>query len=406
MQDAKVEARIRRKFRSVSIELNERRRRQWAAAEARDAGWGGISLVARATGLSRPTIMAGLKELDLSVKCRAVAAARVRSPGGGRRPLTQSDPGLLEALERLIDPVTRGDPMSPLRWTCKSTANLAEELTGQNHPITDRTVAMLLKQNGYSLQSNRKSREGTSHPDRNAQFEYINRQVRAFQKRQQPVVSVDTKKKELVGEFKNPGVEWQPQGQPQEVNVHDFPDKKLGKAIPYGVYDLAGNEGWVSVGIDHDTAEFACASLLRWWNEMGSARFPRATELMITADGGGSNSSRNRLWKKSLQGLADELGMILKVCHFPPGTSKWNKIEHRLFCFITKNWRGRPLTTYEVIVNLIASTTTTTGLIVRAALDTRQYDTGIAVTDEELEHLRLTRAKFHGEWNYSIKPRR
>ena len=406
MQDAKVEARIRRKFRSVSIELDERRRRQWAAAEARDAGWGGISLVARATGLSRPTIMAGLKELDLSVKCRAVAAARVRSPGGGRRPLTQSDPGLLEALERLIDPVTRGDPMSPLRWTCKSTANLAEELTGQNHPITDRTVAMLLKQNGYSLQSNRKSREGTSHPDRNAQFEYINRQVRAFQKRQQPVVSVDTKKKELVGEFKNPGVEWQPQGQPQEVNVHDFPDKKLGKAIPYGVYDLAGNEGWVSVGIDHDTAEFACASLLRWWNEMGSARFPRATELMITADGGGSNSSRNRLWKKSLQGLADELGMILKVCHFPPGTSKWNKIEHRLFCFITKNWRGRPLTTYEVIVNLIASTTTTTGLIVRAALDTRQYDTGIAVTDEELEHLRLTRAKFHGEWNYSIKPRR
>jgi Rhodopirellula transposase DDE domain len=406
MQDAKVEARIRRKFRLVAVELDERRRRQWAAAEARDVGWGGISLVARATGLSRPTIMAGLKDLERSAKSRLVAAARVRSPGGGRRTLTQSDPGLLEALERLIDPATRGDPMSPLRWTCKSTAKLAEELTRQKHPVSDRTVAMLLKQSGYSLQANRKSREGSSHPDRNAQFEYINRQVRAFQKRQQPVVSVDTKKKELVGEFKNPGEEWQPQGQPQPVNVHDFPDKKLGKAIPYGVYDLAGNEGWVSVGIDHDTAEFACASILRWWNEMGSARFPRATELMITADGGGSNSSRNRLWKKSLQGLADELGMTLKICHFPPGTSKWNKIEHRLFCFITKNWRGRPLTTYEVIVNLIASTTTKTGLIVRAALDPRQYETGITVSDEELEHLRLTRAKFHGEWNYSIKPQR
>jgi hypothetical protein len=406
MQDAKVEARIRRKFRLVAVELDERRRRQWAAAEARDVGWGGISLVARATGLSRPTIMAGLKELELSAKSRLVAAARVRSPGGGRRTLTQSDPGLLEALERLIDPATRGDPMSPLRWTCKSTAKLAEELTRQNHPVSDRTVAMLLKQSGYSLQANRKSREGSSHPDRNAQFEYINRQVRAFQKRQQPVVSVDTKKKELVGEFKNPGEEWQPQGQPQPVNVHDFPDKKLGKAIPYGVYDLAGNEGWVSVGIDHDTAEFACASILRWWNEMGSARFPCATELMITADGGGSNSSRNRLWKKSLQCLANDLGIALKICHFPPGTSKWNKIEHRLFCFITKNWRGRPLTTYEVIVNLIASTTTKKGLIVRAALDPRQYETGITVSDEELEHLRLTRAKFHGEWNYSIKPQR
>ena len=406
MQDAKVEARIRHKFRLVAVELDERRRRQWAAAEARDAGWGGISLMARATGLSRPTIMVGLKELELSAKGRVAAAARVRSPGGGRRTVTQSDPGLREALERLIDPATRGDPMSPLRWTCKSTAKLAEELTRQHHPVTDRTVAMLLKQSGYSLQANRKSREGSSHPDRNAQFEYINRQVKTFQKRQQPVVSVDTKKKELVGEFKNPGAEWQPQGQPQQVNVHDFPNPKLGKAIPYGVYDLAGNEGWVSVGIDHDTAEFACASVLRWWNEMGSARFPRATELLITADGGGSNSSRNRLWKKSLQGLADELGMTLKVCHFPPGTSKWNKIEHRLFCFITKNWRGRPLTTYEVIVNLIASTTTKTGLIVRAALDPRQYETEISVSDAELEHLRLTRAKFHGEWNYSIKPRR
>jgi hypothetical protein len=406
MQDAKVEARIRRKFRLVAVELDERRRRQWAAAEAREVGWGGISLVARATGLSRPTIMAGLKDLQLSSKSRAVAAARVRRPGGGRRALSQADPGLLEALERLIEPATRGDPMSPLRWTCKSTAKLAEELTRQNHPVSDRTVALLLKQSGYSLQANRKTREGSSHPDRNAQFEYINRRVSAFHRRRQPVISVDTKKKELVGEFKNPGEEWHPQGRPETVNVHDFPDPKLGKAIPYGVYDLACNEGWVSVGIDHDTAEFACASIQRWWNEMGSARFPRATELLITADGGGSNSSRNRLWKKSLQSLADELDITLHVCHFPPGTSKWNKIEHRLFCFITKNWRGRPLTTYEVIVNLIASTTTKTGLTVRAALDPRRYETGIAVSAAELAHLRIVPARFHGDWNYSITPRR
>jgi hypothetical protein len=406
MQDAKVEARIRRKFRSVAVELDERRRRQWAAAEAQELGWGRIALVARATGLSRPTIAAGLKELQLSSKSRATVAACVRCAGGGRRKLTQSDPGLVEALERLIEPSTRGDPMSPLRWTCKSTAKLAEELTQENHPVSDRTVALLLKQSGYSLQANRKTREGTSHPDRNAQFEYINHRVRAFHRRGQPVISVDTKKKELVGEFKNPGEEWHPKGQPEKVNVHDFPDPKLGKAIPYGVYDLACNEGWVSVGIDHDTAEFACASIHRWWNEMGSARFPQATELMITADGGGSNTSRNRLWKKSLQSLADELDITLHVHHFPPGTSKWNKIEHRLFCFITKNWRGRPLTTYEVIVNLIASTTTKAGLTVRAAIDPRRYETGIAVSDEELAHLRITRARFHGDWNYSIKPRR
>jgi len=287
----------------------------------------------------------------------------------------------------------------------KPHVEILKSLVSLQDEETRRTVAMLLKQSGYSLQSNRKMREGSSHPDRNAQFEYINRQVISFQKQQQPVISVDTKKKELVGEFKNPGAEWQPKGQSPEVNVHDFPDKKMGKAIPYGVYDLACNEGWVSVGIDHDTAEFACASIQRWWNEMGSARFPRATKLLITADGGGSNSSRNRLWKKSLQCLADELGMTLNVCHFPPGTSKWNKIEHRLFCFITKNWRGRPLTNYEVIVNLIANTTTKTGLTVRAALDQRQYETGIEVSDAELENFRITRAQFHGEWNYSIKPR-
>lgn len=406
MHDAQAEARIRRKYHLVAVELDERRRRQWAAAEAREVGWGGVSLVARATGLSRPTIRAGLRELELSSKYRAVAVTRVRSAGGGRRKLTESDPGLLEALERLIDPTTRGDPMSPLRWTCKSTAKLAEELTRLNHPVSDRTVAMLLKQGGYSLQANRKMQEGKSHPDRNAQFEYINRQVLSFQKQQQPVISVDTKKKELVGDFKNPGEEWQPKGRPAQVKVHDFPDPKMGKAIPYGVYDLACNEGWVSVGIDHDTAEFACASIQRWWIEMGSARFPRATKLLITADGGGSNSSRNRLWKKSLQRLADELEITLSVCHFPPGTSKWNKIEHRLFSFITKNWRGRPLTAYEVIVNLIANTTTNTGLTVRAALDTGCYATGIEVSDEELKRLQIVRARFHGEWNYTIKPRR
>jgi hypothetical protein len=322
----------------------------------------------------------------------------IRHPGGGRKPLTQTDPGLGQALEALVDPVTRGHPESPLRWTCKSTSNLAAALVGQNHPVTDRTVARLLKQAGYSLQANRKTQEGASHPDRNAQFEYIGRRVTACQKQGQPVVSVDTKKKELVGEFKNAGQEWNP-------NTHDFPDKKMGKAIPYGVYDLASNEGWVSVGIDHDTARFAAASILRWWREMGSARFPRATKLMITADGGGSNSSRNRLWKVALQELANETDLKLQVCHFPPGTSKWNKIEHRLFCFITKNWRGRPLTSYQTIVNLIGSTTTKTGLTVRAALDTTQYETGIKITDQELAHVNCKRAAFHGDWNYTIRPK-
>lgn len=360
-----------------------------------------------ATGLARNTVASGVRELvqrreqgDLAI------SSRLRQPGAGRKRITETDPLLLHALEELVDPVTRGHPECPLRWTCKSTAKLAEELTRQNHPVTDRTVATLLKRAGYSLQASRKTREGSSHPDRNAQFEHINKQVLAFQKQNQPVISVDTKKKELVGEFKNPGQEWQPKGEPEKVKVHDFPDKRLGKAIPYGVYDLASNEGWVSVGIDHDTAQFAVASIRRWWTEMGSRRFPGANKLLITADGGGSNSSRNRLWKKSLQELADELEMTLQMCHFPPGTSKWNKIEHRLFCFITKNWRGRPLTTYEVIVNLIASTTTKTGLVVRAATDPHQYQTGVEVTDEELARLQITPSKFHGEWNYSIKPRR
>jgi hypothetical protein len=407
MRDATQAERIRRKYEALSPLLDERVRRQWAAAEAIAAGWGGLSMVAAATGLARNTIAVGIGELEhrRDHPLEPVGSG-IRNPGGGRKRLALMDPGLQQALDALIDPVTRGHPESPLLWTCKSTSKLAEELVGQNHPVSDRTVAMLLKEAGYSLQANRKTREGSSHPDRNAQFEYIGRQAIGFQSKGQPVVSVDTKKKELVGEFKNGGREWNPKGKPREVNTHDFPDKKLGKAIPYGVYDLASNEGWVSVGINHDTAQFAAASILRWWREMGSVRFKRATKLMITADGGGSNSSRNRLWKVALQELANETDLELQVCHFPPGTSKWNKIEHRLFCFITQNWRGRPLSSYQTIVNLIGSTITKTGLIVRAALDTAEYETGIKVSDEDLARVNCKRAAFHGDWNYTIRPRK
>ena len=406
MQDAKVIARIRRKYRTLEPELDERRRRQWAAAESRDLGWGGMTTVAQATGLSRTTITVGAGELAQPAKRRALEGMRVRRPGGGRRPRAETDPDLLAALETLIEPTTRGDPESPLRWTCKSIRRLAEELTRENHPVGAVTVAKLLRRTGYSLQANRKTREGSSHPDRNAQFEYINASVQRFLKRGQPAVSVDAKKKENVGDFKNGGREWLPQGQPEEVRVYDFLIKSLGKAALYGVYDLLQNQGWVSVGIDHDTAQFAVNSIRRWWNEMGQQRFPRARELLITADGGGSNSRRSRLWKVSLQGLADELGIKLFVCHFPPGTSKWNKIEHRLFSFITKNWRARPLVSLEVIVNLIAGTTTRTGLIVKAALDTNRYPTKIKVSDEQLGRLRLKPHAFHGEWNYTLSPRR
>lgn len=406
MQDAQVIARIRRKYRALKPELDERRRRQWAAAESRELGWGGVTIVAQATGLSRTTINAGKSELTRPAKQRASEAIRVRRPGGGRRPLTETDPDLLAALESLIEPTTRGDPESPLRWTCKSIRNLADELTREKHPVGAVTVAKLLREAGYSLQANRKTREGASHPDRNAQFEYINASVQRFLKRGQPAVSVDAKKKENVGDFKNGGREWFPKGSPEEVRVYDFLIKSLGKAALYGVYDLLQNEGWVSVGIDHDTAQFAVNSIRRWWHEMGQERFPRARELLITADGGGSNSHRSRLWKVSLQELADELGMPLFVCHFPPGTSKWNKIEHRLFSFITKNWRARPLESLEVIVNLIAHTTTRTGLKVKAALDTNPYPTKIKVSDEQLGRLRLKRHEFHGEWNYTLSPRR
>jgi hypothetical protein len=406
MRDARVIARIQTKYRSLGPKMDERLRRQWAAVEAREVGWGGISAVSQATGMSRNTIMAGLYELTLSEKEGVIEANRIRRAGGGRKSLTESDPGLLAVLESLIEPATRGDPESPLRWTCKSTRRLAEELTKQDHPVSARTVAKLLWDADYSLQANRKTREGSSHPDRNAQFEYINATVQRFLKRGQPAISVDAKKKENVGDFKNGGQEWFPKGVPEEVRVYDFLIKSLGKAALYGVYDLFRNEGWLSVGIDHDTAQFATNSIRRWWSEMGQQRFPRAKELLITADGGGSNSSRSRLWKVSLQELADNLGIRLFVCHFPPGTSKWNKIEHRLFSFITKNWRARPLVSLEVIVNLIANTTTRTGLTVRAAIDTNCYPTKIKVTDEQLRALRLKPNDFHGEWNYTLSPRK
>jgi hypothetical protein len=407
MQDAAIVEGIRRKFQFLCPVLDERSRRQWAAAEALELGWGGTSAVSRATGLARDTIRLGILEAwEWMADPSRPIEPRLRRQGGGRKRLIDHDPELLAALDALVEPLSRGDPTSPLRWTCKSTRKLAEELTRQNHPIGPRTVAELLRSQGYSLQANRKIREGSVHPDRNAQFLYINAQVQKVQRREQPVVSVDTKKKELVGDFKNGGREWHPQGQPPPVRVHDFLDPKLGKAIPYGVYELTSNSGWVSVGIDHDTAQFAAASILRWWREMGSGRFPRAQQLMITADGGGSNSFRSRLWKVALQQLADETQLKLVVCHFPPGTSKWNKIEHRLFCYITGNWRGRPLLSHQAIVNLIATTTTATGLVVKAALDTNHYETGIQVSDSDLAQLHLTPARFHGDWNYTICPRR
>jgi len=406
MRDATIVERIRRQYESLSPIMDERMRRQWAGAEARGLGWGGVTTVSLATGLARNTVAAGMADLSQrSGQPPEAGGLRIRRPGGGRKRLTQTDPELPEVLRALVDPATRGHPQSPLLWSSKSTSKLAAELARQGHPVSDRTVATLLKAEHYSLQANRKTQEGSSHPDRDAQFGYINQQAILALKEGRPVVSVDTKKKELVGEFRNSGQEWHPRGKPQMVNVHDFPDPKMGKAIPYGVYDLANNEGWVSVGTNHDTAEFAAASIGRWWREMGRQRFPNARRLMITADGGGSNSSRSRLWKVALQDLADELKLELQVCHFPPATSKWNKIEHKLFCFITKNWRGRPLTSYQAIVNLIASTTSTRGLTVRAALDEHEYPTGRKVTDKELAAVNCTPAEFHGEWNYTIRPR-
>jgi hypothetical protein len=408
MVDRELIADIRQKYEALKPIMDERMRRWWAATEASSIGWGGITAVAQATGLSRPTIQSGLAELKVSPKPLSdptLAKGRIRRPGGGRHRLKETDQTLLEDLEALVEPTTSGDPQSPLRWTCKSTRNLAEALVRQGHPVSHHTVARLLQEMDYSLQVNHKSLEGTSHPDRNAQFEHIYHRVRSFQDRGQPVVSVDTKKKELVGDFKNPGSEWRPKGQPEKVRSKDFKDKQLGKVAPYGVYDLTANAGWVSVGIDHDTARFATESVKRWWSRMGSRVYPHAKELLITADSGGSNGSRLRLWKVALQELADDIGLSLSVCHFPPGTSKWNTIEHRMFCHITENWRGKPLVSRAVIVNLIGNTKTRAGLHIKAELDENHYPKGIKVTDKQLAGVRITRDEFHGEWNYTIQPK-
>jgi hypothetical protein len=398
---------VRTKYQLLQPLMTERLRRRWAACEAESLGRGGVSLVAEATGLSRTTIWAGRRELRRRADQSQddLTPERVRAPGGGRHLLEQDDSTLLTGLLALVESSTRGDPQSPLCWTSKSTRRLAEELRGQGHAVSHQTVAALLSDLGYSLQANSKTKEGQDHPDRDAQFEHINQQVRAFQAEGQPVVSVAAKKKELIGDFRNSGREWRRRGHPEEVRAKDFPDKQLGKAIPEGVYDLGRNEGWVSVGVDHDTAALAAESLRRWWQEMGASVYPEARRLLITTDAGGSNSYRSRLWKVTLQGLADELGLRISVCHFPPGTSKWNKIEHRMFCYITKNWRGKPLRSRAVVVNLIGHTTTKTGLRIEAELDTKIYKTGLKISNEEFAKVRLEKASFHGEWNYTIAPR-
>ena len=397
------EAAIAERYRVLSAQgvLDERSRRLWAAAEARSAGYGGISAVVRATGISESTVLRGLAELEQDLE--PLAAGKVRRHPG-RVPILEREPGLADALEALIDPVTRGDPESPLRWTSKSAARLAEALRAQGFKVVERTVLRLLKAMGYSLQANKKTREGAQHPDRDAQFQHINSTVAAALGAGEPVISVDTKKRELVGDFKAVGREFQPKGKPVEVRGHDFKDKQLGHAIPYGVYDLAANEGWVSVGITSDTAQFAVNTIISWWEHIGKARYPNATVLTITADSGGSNSPRTRLWRVALQRLADQTGLQIRLCHFPPGTSKWNKIEHRMFSFVSLNWRGRPLETLETIIELIGSTSTNTGLKIYAQLDDRTYEKGTEVTDQQLATVQITRESFHGEWNYSITP--
>lgn len=399
------------KYRILAEQLDERSLRLCLAADAMALGWGGITRVAEAAGVSRTTVHAGIRELkspEASSAAREVGGKkkqRIRRPGGGRKRLEEVDPSLLTDLDSLLDPATRGDPMSPLRWTCKSTTKLAKELRAQGHEVSQSTVWRLLDKLGYSMQSNRKSREGTNRPDRNAQFEFIHDTAKEFLEQGRPVISVDTKKKELIGNYKNAGREWQRKGEPVLVNLHDFADRELGKVVPYGVYDIGRNEGWVSVGISHDTAEFATESIRRWWLRMGQPTYPNAAEILITADGGGSNGWRVRLWKLELQRLADALGLVVHVRHFPPGTSKWNKIEHRLFCHITENWRGRPLLSRVAVVELIAATTTEQGLRVQAELDEGTYDTGRKVTDEEMASLAIERCDFHGEWNYRFTPR-
>ena len=396
-----LEATIVEKFTVLAPLLDERARRRWAAAESVVIGYGGDALVSAATGLARETIRRGRRELAVGV----APSTRIRRAGAGRPGIGQTQPGVKAALEALVAPMTRGDPMSPLRWTCKSRAKLTVALTAQGWRVSSTTVGRLLHALGYRLQAVRKRREGTSHPDRNAQFEHINATGAIFLRHRQPVISVDTKKKELVGDFKNAGQEWQPTKSPEPVRVHDFPSDATGKAIPYGVYDMARNEAWVSVGRDHDTPAFAVASIRQWWTMMGRRAYPQATALLITADAGGSNGYRSRAWKMGLQRLADDLRLRIHVSHFPPGTSKWNKIEHRLFCHITKNWRGRPLRTFETVVELIGHTATTTGLRVKAKLDKRTYATGQKVTKAQMRTLALHPHTFHGDWNYELRPR-
>ena len=403
-------ATIRDKYATLSAMMNERMRRRWAACEALAMGRGGISAVARAAGVSPNTIRRGILEIEtelpeLAASLEAPERQRIRRPGAGRRRLTEQDRSLMRDLKKLLEPVTRGDPTRPLLWTSKSTRHLAAELQRQGHEVSHMTVARLLAELDYRLQANRKTREGASHPDRDAQFHYINRKVEAFQRRGQPAISVDTKKRELVGDFKNPGREWRPQGQPEAVRVHDFRDPQQGVAVLYGVYDLNRNNGWMSVGIDHDTAEFAVATIRRWWRRMGQRAYPRAQELLITADAGGSNGSRSRLWKLGLQKLANDSGLTITVCHFPPGTSKWNKIEHRMFSFISMNWKGEPLVSFETVVNLISATTTRRGLRVKAVLDKRWYETGVKISDEQMKDLNIRPHNQNPAWNYSISPR-
>ena len=400
-RNVELEATLVEKYAAVSPVLDERSRRRWAAAESVSIGYGGDALVSSATGLARETIRNGRRELARGV----TPGARLRRPGAGRPGLHQTQPGLTAALEALVDPLMRGDPTSPLRWTCKSRAKLAAALAKQGWRVSSTSVGRLLRKLGYSLPAARKSREGTAHPDRNAQFAYINATADRFLAREQPVISVDTKKKELVGAFKNAGREWQPKGAPEPVHVHDFPSDSLGKAIPYGVYDMACNEAWVSVGCDHDTPAFAVASIRHWWKRMGQRAHPDAQSVFITADAGGSNGYRCRAWKLELQKFADETRLRVRVSHFPPGTSKWNKVEHRLFCHITANWRGKPLTTFETIVDRIGSTRTAAGLRVKAKLDTRAYPTGVPVTTAQMDTLTLVPDTFHGEWNYELLPR-
>jgi hypothetical protein len=394
---------VRDRFNSLEAVLDERSRRLLAAAESKAWGPGGISVVSRATGVSRQVIRQGLKELS---QAPAHPVGRIRRPGGGRKKAKQKDPTLVADLEKLVEPTTRGHPETCLRWTCNSVRKLAEDLNQMGHRVSYPVVAELLHELDYSLQANRKTQEGDSHLDRDAQFKYIDDKVRRYIAVGQPVISVDTKKKELLGNFKNGGREWRPQGNPEKVRVHDFVIPELGRAAPYGVYDLASNTGWVSVGVDHDTASFAVETIRRWWYSMGQEKYLRAERLLITADGGGSNGSRVRLWKLELQRLADETGLAIAVSHFPPGTSKWNKIEHRLFSFISKNWRGQPLTSLKVIVNLIGGTTTKKGLKVHAEIDGQSYPAGIKVPDSEMAEIKLQREAFHGEWNYEILPRR